>query len=171
MAQRCAIALALAGRPRMLIADEPTTALDVTVQAEILGLLRELQRVTGMAILVITHDWGVVADLCDRTLVMYAGQLIEEAEVQELFDQPLHPYTLGLLASHPSLAEAGQPMAALPGRVPPPGHWPSGCRFADRCAFAADICRQGAPPLLRPSADRGTRCIRVGDVIGKVEVG
>ena len=101
MAQRVAIAIALAGRPRLLVADEPTTALDVTVQAEVLGLLRRLQAETGMAVLLVTHDWGVVADLCDRTLVMYAGQIVEEAGVQEMFDQPMHPYTLGLLASHP----------------------------------------------------------------------
>ena len=123
MAQRVALALALAGRPQLLIADEPTTALDVTVQAEMLALLRRLQRETGMAILLITHDWGVVADICDRTMVMYAGQVVERGGVQDLFDRPLHPYTLGLLRSHPSLARAGQPIKALSGRVVQPGAW------------------------------------------------
>jgi len=168
MAQRVAMALALAGRPKLLIADEPTTALDVTVQAEILGLLRRLQEETGMAILVITHNWGVVADLCDRTLVMYAGQVVEQSETQALFDQPLHPYTLGLLESHPSLAEPGKPLQSIPGRVPAPGSWPPGCRFAPRCGLATEACVAGPIPLLQPDDDRLSRCIRVEEL--KVEV-
>ena len=168
MAQRVAIAVALAGRPRLLVADEPTTALDVTVQAEVLGLLRRLQEETGMAVLLITHNWGVVADLCDRTVVMYAGQVVEEATAQEMFEQPLHPYTLGLLASHPSLAVPGEPMAAMPGRVPPPGTWPDGCHFADRCPFAVAACRQGPIPALRPEDDRVSRCVRVGELFEEV---
>ena len=114
MAQRVAIAMALAGRPELLVADEPTTALDVTVQAELLALLRRLQHETGMAVLIITHDWGVVADICDRTIVMYAGQIVEQGGAQDLYDSPLHPYTLGLLRSHPSLARAGQPITPCP---------------------------------------------------------
>ena len=159
MAQRVALALSLAGRPKLLIADEPTTALDVTVQAEMLALLRRLQRETGMAILLITHDWGVVADICDRTLVMYAGQVVERGEVQDLFDSPLHPYTVGLLRSHPSLASAGQPINALPGRVVPPGAWPAGCRFAPRCGFADDACRSGPIMLAQHGASRQARCV------------
>jgi peptide/nickel transport system permease protein len=168
MAQRVALALALAGRPRLLIADEPTTALDVTVQAEILALLRRLQTESGMAVLVITHNWGVVADLCDRTVVMYAGQDVEEAEVQDMFEQPLHPYTLGLLASHPSLARRGEPMVAMLGRVPPPGAWPAGCRFAERCPFVVDECRGTAIPPLRQARGRMSRCIRVEHVVKAV---
>jgi peptide/nickel transport system permease protein len=169
MAQRVAIAIALAGRPRLLVADEPTTALDVTVQAEVLGLLRRLQAETGMAVLLVTHDWGVVADLCDRTLVMYAGQIVEQAGVQEMFDQPMHPYTLGLLASHPSLATPGEPMTATPGGVPAPGAWPAGCRFADRCPFAVDACRGGPVSAVQPDGgDRLVRCVRAEELYEEV---
>ena len=165
MAQRVALALALAGRPDLLIADEPTTALDVTVQAEMLALLRRLARETGMAVLLITHDWGVVADVCDRTIVMYAGQVVERGGVQDLFEHPLHPYTLGLLRSHPSLARAGQPIAALPGRVALPGAWPTGCRFAPRCGFADDACRAGPIPLTERSVSRQARCVHTEQLL------
>ena len=165
MAQRVALALALAGRPDLLIADEPTTALDVTVQAEMLALLRRLARETGMAVLLITHDWGVVADVCDRTIVMYAGQVVERGGVQDLFEHPLHPYTLGLLRSHPSLARAGQPIAALPGRVALPGAWPTGCRFAPRCGFADDACRAGPIPLTERSISRQARCVHTEQLL------
>jgi peptide/nickel transport system permease protein len=167
MAQRVAVALALAGRPKLLIADEPTTALDVTVQAELLALLRRLQHETGMAMLLITHDWGVVADICDRTIVMYAGQIVEQGRAQELFDSPLHPYTLGLLRSHPSLARPGQPLDALPGRVVPPGAWPAGCRFAPRCRFADDTCRAG-PVRLGEHGGRLSRCLHTEQVLEEV---
>jgi peptide/nickel transport system permease protein len=165
MAQRAALALALAGRPDLLIADEPTTALDVTVQAEMLALLRRLARETGMAVLLITHDWGVVADVCDRTIVMYAGQVVERGGVQDLFERPLHPYTLGLLRSHPSLARAGQPITALPGRVALPGAWPTGCRFAPRCGFADDACRAGPIPLTERSVSRQARCVHTEQLL------
>jgi peptide/nickel transport system permease protein len=165
MAQRVALALALAGRPQLLIADEPTTALDVTVQAEMLALLRRLQRETGMAILLITHDWGVVADICDRTMVMYAGQVVERGSAQDLFDRPLHPYTLGLLRSHPSLARPGQPINALSGRVVQPGAWPTGCRFAPRCGFADDACQAGPVLLTEHGVGRQARCLHTEQVI------
>ena len=165
MAQRVALALALAGRPDLLIADEPTTALDVTVQAEMLALLRRLARETGMAVLLITHDWGVVADVCDRTIVMYAGQVVERGGVQDLFERPLHPYTLGLLRSHPSLARAGQPITALPGRVALPGAWPTGCRFAPRCEFVDDACRAGPIPLTERSVSRQARCVHTEQLL------
>jgi peptide/nickel transport system permease protein len=165
MAQRVALALALAGRPKLLIADEPTTALDVTVQAEMLALLRRLQRETGMAILLITHDWGVVADICDRTMVMYAGQVVERGSAQDLFDRPLHPYTLGLLRSHPSLARAGQPINALSGRVVQPGAWPAGCRFAPRCGFADDACQAGPVLLTEHGVGRQARCLHTEQVV------
>jgi peptide/nickel transport system permease protein len=164
MAQRVAVALALAGRPKLLIADEPTTALDVTIQAELLALLRRLQHETGMAVLLITHDWGVVADICDRTIVMYAGQIVEQGRAEELFDSPLHPYTLGLLRSHPSLARPGQPLDALPGRVAAPGAWPAGCRFAPRCRFADDTCGAG-PVRLGEHGSRLSRCLHTEQVL------
>ena len=126
MAQRVNIALAIAGRPRLLIADEPTTALDVTLQAEILALLRDLQRSTGLAILLITHDWGVVADMADRVAVMYAGEIVEQADVDTAFMRPRFPYTLALRASDPSTADRAARLPAVAGRVPPPGSWPAG---------------------------------------------
>ena len=168
MAQRVAIAIALAGRPKLLIADEPTTALDVTIQAEILALLRRLKAETGLAMLLITHNWGVVADTCDRTVVMYAGQVVERADVQDLFDRPLHPYTRGLLESEPALAEPGDPLAAMPGSVPAPGSWSSGCRFAARCPFAVAECSDGAVPLAPVGTGRQSRCLRVDEIFGAV---
>jgi peptide/nickel transport system permease protein len=159
MAQRVAIARALAGEPKLLIADEPTTALDVTVQAEILELLRELQRERSMAILVITHDWGVIADLCDRAVVMYAGQVVEQAALMPMFHEPLHPYTEALLASNPHYARDGERLPTIPGNVPRPGDWPVGCHFNPRCAYATDACRELRIPLERPGAGRETRCI------------
>ncbi|WP_051338240.1 dipeptide/oligopeptide/nickel ABC transporter permease/ATP-binding protein [Streptomyces flavidovirens] len=159
MAQRVAIALALAGRPKLLIADEPTTALDVTVQAEILTLLRTLQAETGMAVLIVTHDWGVVADLCHRAVVMYAGQVVEQADVEETFTRPLHPYTAGLLAANPHLAREGEPLPTIPGTVPTPRDWPIGCRFAARCALSDDACTTQPVPLAEPLRGRLTRCV------------
>ncbi len=159
MAQRVAIAAALVGEPRLLIADEPTTALDVTVQAEILTLLRSLQRQTGMAILLITHDWGIVADMCERAVVMYAGQVVEVAAVDDLFQQPLHPYTEGLLQSNPRLGRARQHLAAIPGSVPPPESWPAGCRFHPRCKYATADCQLSRIPLLEDPSGRLSRCI------------
>ncbi|WP_051943968.1 dipeptide/oligopeptide/nickel ABC transporter permease/ATP-binding protein [Streptacidiphilus rugosus] len=164
LAQRAAIALALAGSPRLLIADEPTTALDVTVQAEILGLLRALQTETGMAVLLITHDWGVVADLCDRAVVMYAGQVVEQAEVEALFTRPLHPYTAGLLSANPHAAAPGEPLPTIAGTVPPPGAWPEGCRFAARCPLASPAC--AAPvALTEPAPGRATRCVHTDRLV------
>ena len=159
MAQRVAIAAALAGRPSLLIADEPTTALDVTVQAEILDLLASLQQETGMAMLLISHDWGVVARTCDRAVVMYAGQLVEEAEVVAIFDQPLHPYTEGLLRSNPQGGRDREQLQTIPGTVPAPGAWPSGCRFSPRCRYVTADCQLGPVPLLEPEAARLSRCI------------
>ncbi|REE98774.1 dipeptide/oligopeptide/nickel ABC transporter permease/ATP-binding protein [Thermomonospora umbrina] len=159
MAQRVSIARALAGEPRLLIADEPTTALDVTVQAEILDLLRELKYSRGMSILLITHDWGTVADLCDRAIVMYAGQVVEQSPVSSVFTAPLHPYTAGLLASDPHRATPGETLPAIEGTVPPPGERPQGCHFRPRCGHATDACAVKAIPLLTPAPGRQTRCI------------
>jgi peptide/nickel transport system permease protein len=161
MLQRCVIALALAGAPDLLIADEPTTALDVTIQAEILALLRRLQQDRGMALLLVTHDWGVVASAADRTLVMYAGQLAEEATAAELYTAAAHPYARGLLAANPQLAAVGERLPAIPGSVPAPGSWPAGCRFAPRCPEVGDECRAG-PILVRAVAPgHSARCVHV----------
>ena len=139
--QRVMIAMALSLRPRLLIADEPTTALDVTIQAQILELMRDLQRQLGTAILLITHDLGVVNELSDRIAVMYAGQIAEEGTRQEVLGAARHPYTQGLLRSIPSLARHGEPLAEIEGVVPSAGEWPTGCRFQARCARAAPVCR------------------------------
>jgi peptide/nickel transport system permease protein len=164
MAQRVAIARALAGEPRLLIADEPTTALDVTVQAEILDLLHLLREERGMAILLVTHDWGVIADLCDRAVVMYAGQVIEEGDVGAIFRTPLHPYTQALMATNPyGRSKRGESLRSIPGTVPSPGRWPAGCHFSPRCGYVTDACRAAPIPLLTVGTARQTRCIR-GDV-------
>jgi peptide/nickel transport system permease protein len=159
MAQRVAIARALANSPKLLIADEPTTALDVTVQAEILGLLAELRQRQGMAILLISHDWGVIASLCDRAMVMYAGEIVEEAKTNTLCEAPLHPYTQALLQADPSLIADGGPLRTIPGSVPEPGRWGAGCRFSSRCSYATNACVSRRIALIRPTSDRTTRCI------------
>ncbi len=166
MAQRVSIACALAGRPRVLIADEPTTALDVTIQGEILDLLRTLQSETGMALVLISHDLGVVADLCDRVAVMYAGEIVELADVESIFDRPAHPYTRALLDSNPIASARGAPLPVIPGTVPSPASWPVGCHFQDRCPFRIADCSARPVPLVAV-ADAGphdARCIRVGQI-------
>jgi oligopeptide/dipeptide ABC transporter ATP-binding protein len=160
MRQRVMIAMALACRPKILIADEPTTALDATIQAQILDLLRGLQSEFGMAVILITHDLGVVADFADRVLVMYAGRVVETAPAAQLFAEPLHPYAEGLLASIPRLEGAIDRLSAIPGAVPPPHAMPPGCRFAPRCSYAQAACRAGVPPLQGVRPDREAACIR-----------
>jgi len=147
MRQRVMIAMALACEPALLIADEPTTALDVTIQAQILELLRDLQQRLGMAILIITHDLGVIAELVDEVIVMYAGQIVESAPVHELFNDPQHPYTIGLLGSIPRLDVVRERLSTIEGSVPSPANQPAGCRFAPRCPFADARCHAEAPPL------------------------
>ena len=165
MAQRIGIAMAIAAEPKLLIADEPTSALDVTVQAEILALLRDLRRQLGMALIIVTHDWGVLADVCDRTLVMYAGEIVESATVEQIYTAPGHPYSAALLASNPQLAKAGEPLPTIAGRVPEPGRWPGGCHFEPRCGLATDACT-GKPILLSPLPDeRASRCIRTEQLL------
>ena len=164
MAQRVAIALALSGDPDLLIADEPTTALDVTVQAEILDLLRDLQKRSGMGLLLITHDLGVVADICTRAIVMYAGEIVEEAAIDPLFERPQHPYTAALMASTPVL-DAVSELQGIPGMVPPPAAWPDHCRFAARCVFVTDSCRTAPIPLLSTGDGRAVRCIRTEEIV------
>ncbi|MGV2982796.1 dipeptide/oligopeptide/nickel ABC transporter permease/ATP-binding protein [Microbacterium sp. AGC85] len=173
MAQRVSIALALSGRPKLLIADEPTTALDVTVQAEILALLRGLIAERDMSIILVTHDLGVVADLCDDVAVMYAGQIVESGTVRDVLVRPEHPYTMALLAADPHAiidAEGSPRLASIPGQVPLPGSWTSGCRFAQRCRFAQDECSAAIPLLPRiEQAEGGVRCIRRDEVQGRQE--
>ncbi|MFM1653846.1 ABC transporter ATP-binding protein [Brevibacillus sp. B_LB10_24] len=149
MRQRVMIAMAMACNPKLLIADEPTTALDVTIQAQILDLMRKISRESGTAIMLITHDLGVVAEMCHRVVVMYAGKVVEQADVQTLFASPKHPYTIGLLQSMPTLHERKEKLDAIPGNVPIPSELPKGCKFAPRCAHATDICRQAEPELTR----------------------
>ena len=163
MAQRVAIARALSCEPQLLIADEPTTALDVTVQSEILALLRELQRELGMGMLFITHDLAVVADICDRAAVMYAGEIVEEADVSELFANPRHPYTEGLLGAVPQAGHRGTALRSIPGVVPQPGEWPSGCRFAPRCAYATTQCTAAAVAIEVQNAHQ-VRCVRAPEL-------
>ena len=147
MRQRVMIAMALVNQPKLLIADEPTTALDVTIQAQILALLSRMQQHSGTAMLLITHDLGVVAEVADRVAVMYAGQIVEQGTVSELFNDPQHPYTIGLMGSMPSLASRLGKLATIPGALPLPADMPAGCRFATRCPFADHRCDQQRPPL------------------------
>ncbi len=158
MRQRVMIAMALVCRPALLIADEPTTALDVTIQAQILDLLRRLQREMGMAILLITHDLGVVAETCDTVVVMYAGRVVEQAPVRALFGKPRHPYTQGLLAAAPSRATRGTRLRAIPGTVPAAGRRGAGCRFAERCGRALDRCRSEMPVLVEQAPGHSAAC-------------
>ena len=166
MAQRVCIALALTGEPKLLIADEPTTALDVTVQAEILSLLRALVRDTGLSMVIVSHDLGVVADICDDVAVMYAGEVVESGSAVAVLDDPAHPYTMALLGANPHVPD-GAPvplrLASIPGTVPPPGSWPAGCRFASRCQFAQEQC---TVPFVSLAAhgDGSVRCIRVEEL-------
>ena len=158
MRQRVMIAMALANAPRLLIADEPTTALDVTIQAQILDLMHRLQQETGTAIVLITHDLGVVAEVADDVVVMYAGRVVERAPVQALFDEPQHPYTVGLLGSIPRLHGQATRLAAIDGQVPSPLRLPPGCRFAQRCPFADATCRAEAPPLRELGGGHASAC-------------
>jgi peptide/nickel transport system ATP-binding protein/oligopeptide transport system ATP-binding protein len=160
MRQRVMIAMALACKPSLLIADEPTTALDVTVQAQILDLLRELQAETGMAIILITHDLGVVAEMADEVAVMYAGRVAERAPAAEIFAGPQHPYTLGLLGSIPRLDEDRERLLAIEGAVPPPFALPKGCRFHPRCPFAVEACTVAQPDLTMVAPGHLAACIR-----------
>jgi peptide/nickel transport system ATP-binding protein len=160
MRQRVMIAMALACDPRLLIADEPTTALDVTLQAQILDLMRELKAASGAAIILITHDLGVVAEVCDEVAVMYAGEIVERAPVDELFASPQHPYTVGLLGSIPRLDRRTSHLATIEGMVPNMTAPPSGCRFAARCPFVGQACLDAPPPMVALSPSHWSRCIK-----------
>ena len=157
-AQRVMIAMALACNPELLIADEPTTALDVTIQAQILDLMRDLRDKVNTAIILITHDLGVIAEMAENVMVMYAGKAVEYSPVGALFDAPKHPYTQGLIASTPILGVIKDELATIPGQVPSLLNPPAGCRFAPRCAYRMDQCTQEEPPLIKLEGDRLVRC-------------
>ena len=158
MRQRVVIAMALMMRPALVIADEPTTALDVTIQAKILDLLKDLQHRFGTSILLITHDMGVVAETASRVMVMYGGEIVEEAPVGRIFAAPHHPYTEGLLGAMPRVGEERERLRTIPGTVPPPTNWPSGCRFHDRCPYSWDRTEREHPPLYEVETGHFSRC-------------
>jgi peptide/nickel transport system ATP-binding protein len=158
MRQRVMIAMAMSCDPKLLIADEPTTALDVTVQAQILELMKDLSHKFDSSIILITHDLGVVAELADRVLVMYAGQVVEESEIVALFDHPLHPYTQGLLGSVPKLDQEQERLSSIGGNVPSPDNFPKGCRFSTRCSHVMEKCLESQPDLIEVYPGRKSRC-------------
>ncbi len=162
MRQRVMIAMALSCNPKLLIADEPTTALDVTIQAQILELISELKRQFNMSVLLITHNLGIIAEMANRVFVMYAGQVVEEAPCDELFDYPLHPYTEALLKSIPRLESGKGPLHTIPGSVPDLMNLPSGCRFHPRCSLAIQVCREKEPSLMKVNDKRRVRCFLRG---------
>ena len=172
MAQRVGIARALSCNPSVLIADEPTTALDVTVQGQIMDLLKDLQRDLGLAIVFITHDLGVIAEVADRIAVMYAGEVIETGSVHTVLTNPRHPYTKALLETLPHHGVDGQPLPVIDGLVPPPTNWPTGCRFHPRCHFATKVCSNGADLSLKlvytnsktDGLDHFSACIRIEEI-------
>lgn len=161
MCQRVMIAMALSCHPKLLIADEPTTALDVTIQAQILSLMNKLKNETGTSIMLITHDLGVVAQVADNVNVMYAGKVVETAPVEELFSNPKHPYTVGLMNSMPSLAEEGKRLNTIEGSVPNPLYLPKGCYFADRCPYVTDLCKEGQPTDTKIKSRHHVWCFKV----------
>jgi len=161
MRQRVMLAMSMACKPDLLIADEPTTALDVTIQAQVLDLIRDLIQESSMSVLFITHDLGVVAEMAHRVIVMYAGQIVETADVRTLFTSPLHPYTKGLLNSTPRMQGAIEKLSPIPGTVPQAGNFPAGCRFADRCSMATEACRAQMPELREIGSGHKVRCILV----------
>ncbi|HET9660781.1 MAG TPA: ABC transporter ATP-binding protein [Thermomicrobiales bacterium] len=161
--QRVMISMALSSRPRLLIADEPTTALDVTIQAQILDLLRNLQQEFGMSILLITHDLGVVAEMCDKVAVMYAGRIVEEASIEPIFDNPGHPYTNGLLEAIPNASNDGAPFRPIPGSPPDLARLPPGCRFAPRCRYRQEICISTPPPMVQIAPGHDALCHFAGE--------
>jgi oligopeptide/dipeptide ABC transporter ATP-binding protein len=166
MRQRAMIAMALAGEPELIIADEPTTALDVTIQAQVLDLLRRTTKERGTALMLITHDLGVVAETADRIAVMYAGQIVEEGPAREVLRSPASPYALDLIASIPSYERRGKGLTTIQGAVPSPANFPSGCRFHPRCRFAVKACAASVPALTGHGSDRSVRCFRADEIAG-----
>ena len=170
MRQRIMIAMAMACNPKLLICDEPTTALDVTVQAQILELMNHLKKINDMGIIMITHDLGVVAEVCDNVLVMYAGQVVEKANVIELFQHPKHPYTKGLLDAIPKLDEKKEKLGSIQGTVPSPDSMPVGCRFYDRCDYAMEKCKLESPPTFVIKENHSTACWLYGEAVTEYEL-
>jgi oligopeptide/dipeptide ABC transporter ATP-binding protein len=168
MRQRAMIAMAMACEPLLLIADEPTTALDVTIQAQVLALMKRLRRQHGSAILLITHDMGVIARMADRVAVMYAGEIVEVASARDLFDRPAHPYTKLLLAAMLTVKRKEARLPVIPGQMPTPGEAPSGCRFRTRCPAAISLCAERAPELTVLTEERRTRCWRAAELLAEV---
>lgn len=166
MRQRVMIAMGMTCNPKLLIADEPTTALDVTIQAQILELMKSLKNKFETSILLITHDLGVVAEMADRVMVMYAGKIVEEGDVETIYENPQHPYTKGLLASIPSLDTEKERLYSIQGNVPSPGNMPTGCRFAPRCEYVTELCHQSVPPLVETGPGHRVRCILAEEVAG-----
>jgi peptide/nickel transport system ATP-binding protein len=171
MRQRAMIAMALSGEPSMIIADEPTTALDVTIQAQVLDLLRRTTTERGAALLLITHDLGVVAETADRIAVMYAGQIVETGKAASVLREPASPYTRDLVTSVPSFAARGKKLNTITGMVPSPDAFPAGCRFAPRCRYAIDACTTAVPPLEPLKDGRLVRCIRTKEVLDGTAAG
>ena len=169
MRQRVMIAIALACEPKLLIADEPTTALDVTIQAQILDLIRDLNEKMNTSVLFITHDLGVVSELCDTVIVMYTGRIVEKAPVRELFNDPKHPYTVGLMSAIPRITKDRPPLETIEGVVPNPTERISGCSFWPRCPHATEQCKQGEPPVVQLSEERQVRCWLYADAAEKKE--
>ncbi|MCH6264317.1 MULTISPECIES: ABC transporter ATP-binding protein [Neobacillus] len=170
MRQRVMIAMALACNPRLIIADEPTTALDVTIQAQILELIQQMKRKSNTSIMMITHDLGVVSEVCDRVIVMYAGRVVEEADVKTIFSSPSHPYTKGLIESIPTLEEEVEWLETIPGNVPIPSEMPEGCKFASRCKFAMEECLNAEPELYEIDPGQKSRCFLAKEVKHAVTV-
>lgn len=160
MRQRVGIAAALACNPELLIADEPTTALDVTIQAQILELMKKLQKEFSSSLIMITHNLGIVSELCDRVAVMYAGQIIELGSVAQVFKKPMHPYTVGLLDSLPSITDKKDRLNVIPGLIADPSNLPKGCKFCDRCSFVMDICYQEEPPMIQVGSNHQVACFK-----------
>ncbi|MDF2891030.1 MAG: oligopeptide/dipeptide transporter, ATPase subunit, partial [Clostridia bacterium] len=158
MRQRIMIAMAIACNPDLLIADEPTTALDVTIQSEIMELLRSMKNKLNMSMLLITHDLGLVAENADRVIVMYCGKILEEANVKDLFKNPMHPYTVGLMKCIPRIDSTVEKLYSIPGYIPHPSQFPEGCRFNDRCEYAREICREKMPELIEIEEGHKVRC-------------
>lgn len=165
MRQRVMIAMALSCNPKLLIADEPTTALDVTIQAQILDLMRKLQKEFGTAIMMITHDLGVIAELVDKVAVMYTGKIVEYGDTKTIFANPQHPYTIGLLGSIPKLTGTEKRLQTIPGSVPTPGNFPVGCGFHPRCPYAKDICRMKKPPIVEAPTGQKVACWKMVDYV------
>jgi len=169
MRQRVLIAMAMAGEPEYIIADEPTTALDVSVQKRIIQLLRALQQQKGLGMLLVTHDFGLVAELADDVAVMYAGQIVESGSVAEVFDHPAHPYTRALMACRPEVSQPGAALPVIAGQVPPPGSWPVGCHFAKRCPFADSACEQKVSQDAWNNGEHQARCVHVSKAFSETD--